>query len=126
MKKINVLVVESDLELLEIIGSVLAVNDYKPEFALTGAYAFERIIAGGIDAVISDDAGMDIDGLTLLKHIRAAQFSLPFVLLSTDFGASQSSLSDDIPKLGNFLMTSKIELVNNFKELVAPVLNRTI
>lgn len=117
MQKPTVLVVDDNEGILELVGAMLATNGYEPNFALTAQYAFDRIVCGGIAAVIIDANLPGITGADLLRHIRDAQLTLPVVVMA-------SGRSEELKKIGADLVIPKAEVAVRFEELVVPHLGR--
>jgi PAS domain S-box-containing protein len=80
---ISVLYVDDETLLLEI-GKLFLEGDrgFSVDCALSGKEALIRIAAGRYDAVVSDYQMPQMDGITLLKNVRATNKMLPFILFT--------------------------------------------
>jgi PAS domain S-box-containing protein len=80
---ISVLYVDDETLLLEI-GKLFLEGDrgFSVDCALSGKEALIRIAAGSYDAVVSDYQMPQMDGITLLKNVRATDKMLPFILFT--------------------------------------------
>ena len=80
---ISVLYVDDDPDLLEIARLFLMDNkDFSVDCALSGKDALDQITSGHYDAVVSDYQMPKMDGITLLKTVRATHKKLPFILFT--------------------------------------------
>jgi PAS domain S-box-containing protein len=80
---IRVLYVDDDPSLLDIGKLFLEENrEFSVDCALSGKEALIRIAAGRYDAVVSDYQMPQMDGITLLKNVRATDKMLPFILFT--------------------------------------------
>jgi len=80
---IRVLYVDDDPDLLDI-GKLFLEEDkgFSVDCALSGKEALDRITSGHYDAVVSDYQMPKMDGITLLKAVRAGFRTLPFILFT--------------------------------------------
>ena len=80
---IRVLYVDDDPDLLDI-GKLFLEGEtgFFVDCALSGKEALDRIAAGHYDAVVSDYQMPKMDGITLLKTVRAGFRMLPFILFT--------------------------------------------
>ena len=89
-----ILVVEDSERLNDFISSQLQKNGYTVTQAFNGKQAFKNLQNGYFDLVILDIKLGDIDGLQILKTIRAQDKILPVMIIS--------SISDDETKIEGF------------------------
>ncbi|HEY4187290.1 MAG TPA: sigma-54 dependent transcriptional regulator [Polyangia bacterium] len=95
----RVLVVEDDAAMSEMLREALDDGGYDVEVAGGGRAGVERIRQGGIDLVVSDVKMPDLDGLDLLREIKAVEPS-PHVITITAFGSIDTAIR--AVKLGAF------------------------
>jgi CheY-like chemotaxis protein len=76
----NILVVDDDQIFRDMLVETLKYNDYNPISVPDGESALQRLETKGIEAVITDLKMPGIDGLTLLKEIKAKYPELPVVI----------------------------------------------
>ena len=98
-KKARVLVVEDDAAMRELLREALDDEGYTVETASGGRPGIERVRAGGIDLVISDVKMPDLDGIDLLRELKAVEPS-PHVITITAFGSIDTAIR--AVKLGAF------------------------
>ena len=95
----NILIVEDDAAMREMLREALADDGYAVETAADGRQGVERVRKGGIDLVVSDVKMPDLDGLDLLREIKAVTPS-PHVITITAFGSIDTAIR--AVKLGAF------------------------
>jgi DNA-binding NtrC family response regulator len=95
----NILVVEDDQQMRDLLREALEDDGYAVEAVGGGRAGIERVRAGGIDLVISDVKMPDLDGLDLLREIKAVTPS-PHVITITAFGSIDTAIR--AVKLGAF------------------------
>jgi two-component system response regulator FlrC len=88
----TVLVVEDDADLRETLRDTLSLSGFDARYAADGEEALNALADDGIGLVISDVQMPSLDGLSLLKHIKANRPQLP-VLLMTAYGTIQQAVS---------------------------------
>ena len=93
------LVVEDDAAMLELLREALDEDGYDVQVASGGRAGVERVKAGGIDLVVSDVKMPDLDGLDMLREIKAVEPS-PYVITITAFGSIDTAIR--AVKLGAF------------------------
>ena len=95
----RVLVVEDDGAMLELLREALDEGGFEVETARGGREGLERVRRGGIDLVVSDVKMPDLDGLDMLREIKACDPS-PYVITITAFGSIDTAIR--AVKLGAF------------------------
>jgi DNA-binding NtrC family response regulator len=95
----GILVVEDDAAMREMLREALEDEGYAVETAPDGRAGVERVRRGGIDLVISDVKMPDLDGLDMLREIKAISPS-PTVITVTAFGSIDTAIR--AVKLGAF------------------------
>src|SRR6188768_2215277 len=78
----RVLVVDDDTRLYELIASYLEQNDVSPAHAPNGRRALELLEREAYDAVLLDVMMPELDGLAVLKRLRARWPALPVLMLT--------------------------------------------
>ena len=71
MNQAKILIVEDDLFLRELYSDVLKAESYSVDTAIDGEDGFEKIKQGGYDLVLLDIIMPKIDGLEIMKRIKA-------------------------------------------------------
>ncbi len=95
----TILVVEDDTAMRTFLREVLEEDGYTVEVASGGRGGVERVRQGGIDLVVSDVKMPDLDGLDMLREIKAVTPS-PHVITITAFGSIDTAIR--AVKLGAF------------------------
>jgi DNA-binding NtrC family response regulator len=96
---VTILVVEDDNAMRTMLREALEEDGYVVEAAAGGRAGVERVRQGGIDLVISDVKMPDLDGLDMLREIKAVTPS-PHVITITAFGSIDTAIR--AVKLGAF------------------------
>jgi PAS domain S-box-containing protein len=79
----RILYVDDEPDLLDIGKLFLEENrEFSVDCALSGKEALSRIAAGHYDVIVSDYQMPGMDGITLLKKVRAKDKALPFILFT--------------------------------------------
>lgn len=87
----SVLIVEDDNDLREALTETVSLAGYIPKMATNGEEAIALLEDEPIDMVISDVQMARMDGINLLKRIKAKNNELPVVLM-TAFGSIQQAV----------------------------------
>ena len=95
----TILVVEDDAAMRAFLREVLEEEGHTVEVAAGGRPGIERVQQGGVDLVISDVKMPDLDGLDMLREIKAVTPS-PHVITITAFGSIDTAIR--AVKLGAF------------------------
>ena len=95
----TLLVVEDDTAMRNLLREALEEDGYTVETAAGGRAGIERVKQGGIDLVVSDVKMPDLDGLDMLREIKAVSPS-PHVITITAFGSIDTAIR--AVKLGAF------------------------
>jgi len=86
-----ILVVDDDAAMCEFLKEELEREGFAIEVAAGGRAGVERVKRGGIDLVVSDVKMPDLDGLDLLREIRAVE-PCPYVITITAFGSIDTAI----------------------------------
>ena len=81
MNKIQILVVEDDAPIRNLITTTLKLNEYQSITAMNGAEALMEITSYNPDIVLLDLGLPDMDGIEIIKKIRAWS-NLPIIVIS--------------------------------------------
>ena len=95
----SILIVEDDAAMREMLREALEDDGYAVETAANGRAGVERVQKGGVDLVVSDVKMPEIDGLDMLREIKAVSPS-PYVITITAFGSIDTAIR--AVKLGAF------------------------
>lgn len=82
-KKPRILVLEREPELQELIAHCLEGEVLQLEFCDNGKEALSHILAEEYDGILSEVLLPGLDGLKLLKILRAKKIDIPFAFLTT-------------------------------------------
>ncbi len=86
-----ILVVDDDAAMCDFLREELEREGFAVEVASGGRAGVERVKRGGIDLVVSDVKMPDLDGLDLLREVRAVEPS-PYVVTITAFGSIDTAI----------------------------------
>jgi DNA-binding response OmpR family regulator len=78
----RILVIEDEERLARLISRVLREEGYDAETALDGRSALTRALAEPFDLLIVDWMLPDLDGIEVIKRLRAADMSVPVLMLT--------------------------------------------
>jgi EAL domain-containing protein (putative c-di-GMP-specific phosphodiesterase class I) len=78
----RVLLVDDQPSVLRSIARMLVVRGYSVETASGGAEAILKVASGDFDVVVSDIAMPEMDGISLLREIRAHDLYVPVILIT--------------------------------------------
>src|SRR5918912_1300996 len=87
----SILVVDDDAAMCDFLREELEHEGFRVETASSGRAGVERVKQGGIDLVVSDVKMPDLDGLDLLREVRAVDPS-PYVITITAFGSIDTAI----------------------------------
>jgi len=88
----KVLVVDDEESIREVSATLLEQTGYHVETAADPLEAIGRILQGGFDLVVTDLQMPGMDGVSLLRRIRAAQPQLP-VVISTGYATVEATIA---------------------------------
>jgi CheY-like chemotaxis protein len=93
----HVLLVDDDAVLLEVLATVLDLEEFTTTLASSGEEALAAVVAGPPDVVICDVAMPGIDGLEVCRRIKAdpATSAIPVVLLTVRGGPADRTAGTD-------------------------------
>jgi DNA-binding response OmpR family regulator len=82
----TLLVVEDEPRIASFLVKGLSASGYRVEAVATGSEALVRARAPGLDLVILDLGLPDVDGLDVLRRLRAEGWQLPVIILTARAG----------------------------------------
>ena len=84
----HLLIVEDDLRLCDVLRRGLAEQGHVVDFAHDGETGEQYASADGYDAIVIDVQLPKRDGLTVIRHLRAAKLATPMLVLTSRDAAS--------------------------------------
>jgi CheY-like chemotaxis protein len=116
----RILVVDDHDGMRVLLGVMLHRMGYEPVAVGDGSEALDELEAGPYAAVLADWQMPDVDGLTLLRRLRARGDRIPFVLMS-------AALPDEVARsalwAGADLALEKSEVVESLPRVLERVLS---
>ena len=88
----KVLLVEDERDLAEAVVSILQKNNYSVDYACDGEYGLDCALSGIYDSIILDIMLPKMDGLRVLKELRASGIQTPILML-TDWKSTRLNSS---------------------------------
>jgi DNA-binding response OmpR family regulator len=88
---INILIVEDDPKLNQLVCTALKETGYETTGCLSASEAYDKMVDGSFDMVISDIMMPDVDGFAFAEAIRRENKTIPILFMSArdDFAAKQ-------------------------------------
>jgi DNA-binding response OmpR family regulator len=84
----RILIVEDEIHLSEALTQILRKNSYSVDAVHDGSAGLDHALSGIYDLIILDIMLPEMDGITVLKHIRKEGISTPVILLTAKGGVS--------------------------------------
>lgn len=78
----NILLIDDEPDIIDILTFLLKREGFEVETAFSGKEGLQKILCKNVSAVVSDLSMPEMDGLTLLRHVRARKDYTPFIFLS--------------------------------------------
>jgi len=116
MAKKKILVVDDEIDFTELVKARLEANDFEVIVANNGESALEMVRAIGPDAVLLDIMMPGIDGLTVLKKIRAEHATLP-VFMITAFSNEEKIKTAGKLNASGFIIKSRSDISEEIKNI---------
>ncbi len=82
MPKATVLIVDDEKNILSTLSRALRIEDYEADVAGSALIALEKIRTKAYDAVIVDVMMPEMDGITMLRRLRADGHDMPVIVMS--------------------------------------------
>ncbi len=79
---IQILIVEDDLQLNQLYSRALQNEGYQTISATNGIQAFDILELHHIDLIISDLMMPEMDGISLIDHLRLSNYAMPVLIIS--------------------------------------------
>lgn len=102
--KPKILVIDDETDILDILHFILRREGFDVILASSGEEALRKLSHEKFDGVVSDLSMPGMDGLTLLKKVRAQNDFIPFIFLS---GHAQASDEHEMINFGAFELITK-------------------
>ena len=78
----RILVVEDEIHLAEALGQILKKNNYTVDISNDGESGLDNALSGIYDVIVLDIMLPKMDGIEVLKNLRAEGFDTPVILLT--------------------------------------------
>ena len=94
-KEMHVLVVQNDMDLAELIATILDIEGFRPEIAYDAEEGLTKVRDNNFDLIISDIALPGMDGLEFLKKIKVLRRDILAIMMTdnTDFNNAVKALN---------------------------------
>lgn len=128
MAKKKILIVDDEIDFTELMKTRLEANDFEVAVANNGESALEMVKTARPDAVLLDIMMPGIDGLTVLKRIRAMDERLPVFMITAFSNEEKIKLAGKLNASGFIIkarhdiseeirnITDAIDVANKYKE----------
>ena len=117
----RILIIEDDQSIRNVTKRILSAVGYEALTAESGAVGLQLWHERGADLVITDMRMADMDGLTIIVHLRAAAPRLPLIVMSGDSSPAFDAIRDG-PDLASVRFLAKPFLRTQLLEMVAEAL----
>lgn len=105
--KSKILLIDDEVGILDSLSYFLEKEGFEVETATNGQEAFQKILSDDFDGVVSDWMMPEMDGLTLIKKVRAENILIPFIFLS---GHAQFKEEQEMVNFGAFKLIQKPDI----------------
>ncbi|EPR10385.1 response regulator transcription factor [Ruminiclostridium papyrosolvens] len=78
----RILIVEDEIHLAEALSQILRKNNYTVDIAYDGTTGLDNALSGIYDLILLDIMLPNMDGISVLKHIRSENILTPVILLT--------------------------------------------
>lgn len=95
VKRMRILLAEDEIALAKALSTIFSKNNYSIDVAYDGEEAFDYIQTGIYDLAILDVMMPKMDGITLLKKVRASKNNMPIIMLTAKDEISDIELGLD-------------------------------
>jgi len=123
LKNRSVLIVDDEKEMCDLLVDFLEREGYEAEAAQTGRQAIDLFKAGEFDVVITDLRIREMDGMEVLRQVKALRSDIP-VLMITAFGSID--LAIEAMKEGAFYFVTKPFKMREMEALLAKAVEQRI
>jgi CheY-like chemotaxis protein len=111
----RILLVDDDQQVLRGFARILKADGYQVITASSAKEAIEHVVAGGLDAIVSDIEMPGMDGIQLLRRVRESNLLVPVVLVT---GKPAVNSAAEAVELGAFQYLMKPVDKNGFRQVV--------
>ena len=118
MAKKKILVVDDEVDFAEIMKVRLEANDYEVVLANNGKDALDMVKKDKPDAVLLDIMMPEIDGLTVLKQIRAEDPHMPVFIVTAFSNEERVKLAGKLNASG-YIVKSEQNLAEEIKKIAS-------
>lgn len=119
MRKRKILIVDDEPDFLKMVKVRLEANDYDVITASSGKEGLERSENESPDAVLLDIMMPDIDGLSVLRKIRASDPDLPVFMLTAYSSEEMKKIERELNATGLIIKTR--DLGSEIKKIAAAI-----
>lgn len=114
MKSPKILIIDDEPDICSLLRFLLAREGFDPHVAVSSEEGLQQILTSKYDGVVCDFSMPGMDGITLLKKLRAEKNFTPFIFLSGHAGIKEEH---EMINLGAFELIQKPHVKN-----IAPAL----
>lgn len=116
MKKKKILIVDDEVDFIEIAKARLEADNYDVIIANNGREALEKVKKDKPDAVLLDVMMPEIDGLSVLKQIRAQDAKIPVFVITAFSNRERIEIAAKLNASG-FILKSTDDLKSELKNI---------
>jgi len=116
MAKKKILIVDDEIDFTELMKTRLEANDFEVVVANNGESALEMVKTARPDAVLLDIMMPGIDGLTVLKRIRATDERLPIFMITAFSNEEKIKLAGKMNASG-FIIKARTDISEEIKHI---------
>ena len=120
MAKKKILVVDDEIDFCEMMKMRLEASGYEVIIANNGKEALERVKKDKPDAVLLDIMMPEIDGLTVLKAIRATDSKLPVFMVTAFSNEERVKLAGKLNAPG-FIVKTRQDISEEIKNITSAI-----
>lgn len=119
MAKRKILIVDDEVDFVELMKTRLEASDYEVTSANNGKAALEKIKSDKPDAILLDIMMPELDGLSVLKEIRAHDAALPVFILTAFSNEDRVKAASKLNATGFIIKTQ--DLSKEIKNVTAAI-----
>lgn len=106
-KRPKILLIDDEVGILDSLSYFLDKEGFDVETATNGLEGLQKILSSNFDGVVSDWMMPEMDGVTLIKKVRAENIIIPFIFLS---GHAQLKEEQEMVNFGAFKLLQKPDI----------------
>lgn len=114
----KILIIDDEPEICSLLRYILTKEGFDPHVAVSSEEALNMILHSNFEGVVCDFAMPGMDGITLLKNVRAEKNYTPFIFLS---GHANNKEAHEMVNLGAHELIQKPHV-----KLIAPALKNLL